>query len=57
MEGLPVKLMVNPDTTPIAHHTRVGVPFHWQDKVKVPIGKSVTWCDRMSVCAKKNDKP
>ena len=70
MEGPPMKLMVDPDATPTAHHTPVPVPLHWQDQVKagldqdvrlevfeqVPIGEPVTWCHRMVVYAKKNGK-
>ena len=64
----PMSLMVDPDAAPVAHHTPVPVPLHWQDDVKagldqdvrlkviepVPIGEPVTWCHRMVVCAKKN---
>ncbi|XP_072168844.1 uncharacterized protein [Diadema setosum] len=61
-----MKLMVDPDVEPVAHHTPVPVPLHWRDAVKagldhdvqlgvlepVPIGEPVTWCHRMVVCAK-----
>ena len=71
MEGPPMKLMVEKDATPVAHHTPVPVPIHWQEQVKadierdvslgvlepVPIGEPVTWCHRMVVCAKKNGQP
>ena len=71
MDGPPMKLMVNPNAKPVAHHTPVPVPLHWRDAVKdgldqdvrlgvlekVPIGDPVTWCHRMVVCAKKNGKP
>ena len=71
MEGPPLKLMVDPLATPVAHHTSVPVPLHWQDTVKagldqdvklgviepVPVGEPVTWCHRMVVCPKKNGKP
>ena len=67
----PMKLMVNKEAEPVAHHTPVPVPIHWQEDVKrgldhdvlmgvlepVPIGEPVTWCHRMVVCAKKNGKP
>ena len=67
MDTLPMKLMVNPDATPIAHHSPIPVPLHWQDEVKagldrdvelgvlepVPVGEPVTWCHRMVICAKK----
>ena len=34
MEGAPMRLMVNPDAKPVAHHTPVPVPLHWQTDVK-----------------------
>lgn len=71
MKSPPLKLMVDPNADPVAHHTPVPVPLHWQEEVKegleqdvklgviepVPIGEPVTWCHRMVVCAKKNGKP
>ena len=71
MEGVPMRLMVNPDAEPVVHHTSIPVPLHWQEEVKagldqdvalgvlepVPVGEPVTWCHRMVVCAKKNGKP
>ena len=71
MHGPPMRLMVNPDATPVAHHTPIPVPLHWQEDVKagldrdvalgvlepVPIGEPVTWCHWMVVCAKKNGQP
>lgn len=71
MAGPPMRLMVDPNATPVAHHTPVPVPLHWQDEVKkgldqdvqlgviepVPVGEPVTWCHRMVVCAKKNGTP
>ncbi len=71
MSGPPMRLMVNPDAKPIAHHTPIPVALHWQDAVKagldqgvrmgviepVPVGEPVTWCHRMVVCAKKTGKP
>lgn len=71
MAGPPMRLMVDPKATPVAHHTPVPVPLHWQDEVKagldqdvqlgviepVPVGEPVTWCHRMVVCAKKNGTP
>jgi len=62
--------MVNPDAKPVARHSTVPVPLHWRDAVKegldrdvrlgviepVPVnGQPVTWCNRMIVCAKKDD--
>lgn len=71
MDCPPLKLMVNPDAEPVAHHTPVPVPIHWRDDVKkgldhdvklgvielVPFGEPITWCHRMVICAKKNGQP
>ena len=71
MTGPPIKLMIDQDATPVAYHTPIPVPLHWQEEVKagldqdvrlgviepVPIGTPVTWCHRMVICAKKNGKP
>ena len=68
MEGPPLQLMVDPDAKPVAVHTPVPVPVHWQDDLQngldrdvklgviepVPVGEPVKWCHRMVVCAKKN---
>ena len=66
-----MRLMVDPNAEPVAHHSPIPVPLHWQEDVKaglnqdvslgvlepVPVGEPVTWCHRMVVCAKKNGKP
>ena len=71
MESIPMRLMVDPQAKPVAHHNPIPVPLHWQEEVKagldqdvslgvlepVPVGEPVTWCHRMVVCAKKNGKP
>ena len=71
MEGPPLQLMVDPEAEPVAYHTPIPVPVHWQQEVKegldqdvrlgvlepVPVGEPVTWCHRMVICAKKNGKP
>ena len=71
MDSIPMQLMIDPDAEPVAHHTPVPVPLHWQQDMKavldnnvslgvlepVPVGKPVTWCHRTIVCAKKNGKP
>ncbi|RUS74671.1 hypothetical protein EGW08_017577 [Elysia chlorotica] len=71
MSGPPIRLMINPDAQPVAYHTPIPIPVHWQDEVKagldqdvrigviepVPIGTPVTWCHRMVVCPKKSGKP
>ena len=30
----PMRLMIDPDATPTAHHSPIPVPLHWQDAVK-----------------------
>ena len=71
MEGPPLPLMIDPNAIPVAYHTPVPVPIHWQEKVKadidrdvklgvlelMPIGEPVTWCHRMVVCTKKGGTP
>ena len=71
MEGPPLRIMIRPDAKPIAFHTPIPVPLHWQEDVKaglqqdtslgviepVPVGEPVTWCHRMVICAKRNGKP
>ena len=71
MTGPPIKLMIDPDAKPVAYHTPIPVPLHWQEEVKaglnqdmrlgviepVPIGTPVTWIHRMVICAKKTGKP
>ena len=34
MESVPIRLMVDPNAEPIAHHTPIPVPLHWQEDVK-----------------------
>ena len=60
MDTPPLCLMVDPNAMPVAHHTPVPVPVHWQEEVKagvdrdirlgviepVPIGEPVTWCQK-----------
>ena len=71
MCGPPIRLMVNPDARPVAHHTPIPVPVHWQEAVKVGldqdvrlgvlepvhVGTPVTWCHKMVICPKKSGKP
>ena len=71
MDSVQMGLMIDPDVEPIAHHTPVPVPLHWQEDAKagldhnvslgvlepMPVGELVTWCHRMVVCAKTNGKP
>ena len=71
MDSIPMRLMIDPEAEPVAHHIPVPVPLHWQEDVKagldhdvslgvlepVPVGEPVTWCHWMVACAKKNGKP
>ena len=71
MAGPPLALRVDPEAKPVAIHTPIPVPLHWQEEVKadldrdvclgviepVPVGEPVTWCHRMVICKKKNGKP
>ena len=69
--GCPYEAHGRPYAEPVAHHTPVPVPLHWQADVKkgldqdvklgvlepIPVGEAVTWCLRMVVRAKKNGQP
>lgn len=71
MRGPPMHLMVATDAKPVARHSPVPFPIHWQEEVEagldqdvrlgdiehLPIGEPVTWCHRMVICAKKVGKP
>ena len=71
MKTKPLRLIINPEASPIAHHTPLPVPIHWQDDLKaglyqdvrlgviepVEVGEPVTWCHRMVICAKKDRTP
>ena len=71
MSGPPLKLCIDPNADPVAHHSPIPVPVHWQKRVKadldrdvrlgviepVPVGDPITWCHRMVVCSKKNGEP
>ena len=71
MSGPPMKLMIDTNATPVAHHKAIPVPLHFRDQVKsdldrdvclgvlepVPTGVPTTWCHRMVVCAKKDGTP
>ena len=41
MKTKPLRLMINPDASPTAHHTPVPVPIHWQDDVKARLDQDV----------------
>ena len=71
MSGPPLKLNIDPDSTPVAVHTPAPVPIHWQDEVKaqldrdvelgviepVPWGQPTLWCSRMVTVAKSDGSP
>ncbi len=71
MDVPPMRLMIDQNAEPVAYHTPIPAPLHWQDMVKagldqdvalgviepVPVGEPVTWWHRMVICAKKNGQP
>ena len=71
MTGPPLKIEIDPNSTPVAVHTPIPVPVHWKQKVKdqldrdvklgviepVPWGEPTTWCSRMITVAKKDGSP
>jgi hypothetical protein len=42
MEGPPVCIKVAADTEPVAVHTPIAIPFHWQEKVKSDLDRDIT---------------
>ena len=71
MSGLPLKIDIDPDATPVAINSPIPVPIHWQKEVKsqldrdvalgviepVPWGEPTTWCSRMVIVAKTDGSP
>ena len=71
MHGPPLTIHMQDGVTPIASHSPIPVPLHWQKKVKagldrdeaigviekVPPGTPTTWCHRMVVVPKKDNTP
>ena len=71
MHGPPLFIHMKEGVTPIASHSPIPVPLHWQKKVKagldrdvaigvlekVPPGTPTTWCHRMVVVPKKDNTP
>ena len=41
MDSPPMRLMIDPDAKPVAHHTSVPVPLHWRDAVKDGLDQDV----------------
>ena len=42
MDSPPMRLMIDPNATPTAHHSPIPVPLHWQDAVKAGLDRDVT---------------
>ena len=71
MAGPPLRIMIDENATPVAHHKPIPVPIHWQEDVynaldrdvrigiiePVPVGTPVTWCHKMVVVPKRSGKP
>ena len=71
MSGPAIILHVNPDATPVAIHSPIPVPLHWQEEVEqqlahdvslgvleeVPIGEPSPWCPRMVLVRKAAGTP
>ncbi|GFO13769.1 hypothetical protein PoB_004027400 [Plakobranchus ocellatus] len=36
-----MRLIIDDDATPVAHHTPIPVPIHWQEQVKVGLDHDV----------------
>ena len=70
MDGPPIKIMVDPNATPVKVNTPATVPLHWQEEAerkledvalgvieRVPIGEEPTWCHRMVLVRKPDGSP
>ena len=71
MKGEPLPIPTKLDAKPVAVHTPVAIPLHWEEKVykdlmrdvalgviePVPINTPVTWCSRMVVVPKHSGEP
>ena len=71
MHGEPLEIRVQEGARPVASHTPIPVPLHWQKAVKaqldrderlgvierVPSGTDTTWCHRMVIVPKKDQTP
>ena len=42
MVGVPMRLMVDTSAEPVAHHTPIPVPLHWQSDVKADLDHDVS---------------
>ena len=71
MEGPPISLHVQDNSTPVRAFTLAPVALHWQEKVKseldrdvnlgvlerVPYGETTDWCSRMVITKKADGGP
>ena len=67
MHGPPITIHMQEGVKPLACHSPIPIPLHWQKKVKagldrdvaigVPPGTPTTWCHRMVVVPKKENSP
>ena len=71
MHGPPLKIFIEDGAKPVAAHSPIPIPLHWQKEVKagldrdeaigviekVPSGTPTTWCHRMVVVPKKDNTP
>ena len=71
MHGDPLQINVEEGAKPVASHTPIPVPIHWNAEVKkqldrderlgvierVPSGTDTTWCHRMVIVPKKDNTP
>ena len=71
MHGPPLKIFMQDGVRPVASHSPIPIPVHWQKQVKagldrdeaigviekVPSGTPTTWCHRMVVVPKKDNTP
>ena len=71
MTGAPHRIHVVSGAKPVAYHTPLTIPKHWEAEVRkqleedvkrgvlrqVPAGEATEWCSRMVVTSKKNGQP
>ena len=71
MHGPPLKIFLQDGAKPVAAHSPIPIPIHWQKEVKagldrdvdigviekVPPGTPTTWCHRMVCVPKKDNSP
>ena len=71
MKGDPLHIITDPAAMPVATHSPIPVPLHWEERVKqdlerdvalgviepVPVNTPVTWCARMVIVPKHDGTP